>query len=126
MGEESGSPFLKRAILGCSPLLREAYPAPLIKRSILSGIDNSDPDSVILYLDAMNNPGFSGGSVLRYNRADRIPRVLAVVSGRVPEGLMAPKDVILPPVGANAGITISHSIQGAVRAIKDYASGSRR
>jgi S1-C subfamily serine protease len=37
---------------------------PFIKKGVMSAIDSTNPDSVILYIDAFNNPGFSGGPIL--------------------------------------------------------------
>lgn len=119
-----GFPYGGKRVLGTrtfrlsSTFEGSPYPAPLVKRGIVSGVDNSDPSSIIIYIDAMNNPGFSGGPVLVYDSAAKISKVIGVVSGRVPEELMTPEGVPAPPVGANSGIVISHDIKAAVMSIR--------
>jgi len=97
-----------------------SYPAALVKRGIISGSDNSDTDSPIFYIDAMNNPGFSGAPVIFYDRTSNTPKVIGVVSARIPEELMTPKGVQPPPVGVNSGIVIAHQISSAINAIREY------
>jgi hypothetical protein len=119
-----GFPYGGKRILGTrtfrlySTFQGSSYPAALIKRGLISGIDNSDPASTIIYIDAMNNPGFSGGPVIVYDSAARTSKVIGVVSGRVPEELMTPEGVKPPPVGVNSGIVIVHDIKAAVASIR--------
>ena len=52
------------------------FPIPWIKRAIVSAINSADG---ILFLDGHNNPGFSGGPVVRDDVSD--VQILGVVSG---------------------------------------------
>jgi hypothetical protein len=97
-----------------------SYPAALVKRGIIAGFDSSDPGSPVFYVDAMNNPGFSGSPVVFYDKASNAPKVIGVVSARVPEDVMTPIGVPPPPVGVNSGIVVVHDISGAIDAINDY------
>ena len=56
--------------------LMEGHPAPFVKRGTLSARFRGPPDK--LYLDAINNQGFSGGP-LYFGTADH-PRIAGVVS----------------------------------------------
>jgi S1-C subfamily serine protease len=103
-------------------LLGVSYPAALVKRGIISGFDDSDPQSPVIYIDALNNPGFSGAPVVFYDAKSRAPKVIGVVSGRIPEELMTPPGVRPPLLGANSGIVIAQDISGAVKAIRDYSA----
>jgi S1-C subfamily serine protease len=96
------------------------YPAALVKRGIISGFDDSDMESPVFYIDGMNNPGFSGGPVVFYDKTSNQPKVIGVVSARIPEELMTSKGVEAPPVWVNSGIIIAHQISSALDAIREY------
>ena len=71
-----GFPF---GLTADSAELNSRLPFPLVKRAIVSAIDA--PNGLIL-LDGHNNPGFSGGPVVRSSRvAADPPIVIGVVSG---------------------------------------------
>lgn len=95
-----------------------SYPAPLVKHGIISGVDDHDPDSLICFIDAMNNPGFSGGPVVFWDKRTNRPKVIAIVSGRLPDELMVPRGASPPPAWANSGIVIAHEISSALAAIR--------
>jgi hypothetical protein len=96
------------------------YPVALVKRGIVAGVDSSTPGDSIIFIDAMNNPGFSGAPVVVYDNKSNSPKIIGVVTARIPEELMAPEGTHPPPLGANSGIVIAHDISPAVDAIRDY------
>jgi S1-C subfamily serine protease len=100
------------------------YPVALVKHGIISGVDIRDPDSRILFIDAMNNPGFSGSPVVYWDQQSKRPKVLGVVSARIPDELMVPVGVQPPPAWDNSGITIASSIDGALEAIRHHGVGA--
>lgn len=102
-----------------------SYPVALLKRGIISGADNSDPESRIMFLDAINNPGFSGGPVLYWDAATKVSKVIGVVSGRIPEKLIVPKGLNPPPLFAHSGIVIVHEITAAIKAIRLHGVGEQ-
>ena len=65
--------------------LNEGYPIPLIKRATFSG-SIIEKNVEYLFLDGFNNPGFSGGPVLFFDRWKKDSKnlfLVAVVSGYV-------------------------------------------
>lgn len=95
--------------------------APFVKKATLSAQDLSE-DVRILYLDGINNPGFSGGPVALYNSAGQ-PHILGVVSGY----RISPDELIIrgqrvedAVVRANSGIIIAYDIRHAMDAIRDF------
>jgi len=54
------------------------FPIPFVKRAIISGFGNGDR---FIWLDGINNPGFSGGPVAIYDEATKRRKIIAVVSG---------------------------------------------
>ena len=67
------------------------YPLPLVKEALLSGMNSDDSGKVSsMYLDGYNNPGFSGGPVVRrdYSKAELTYSAVGVISGFVPEIVM--------------------------------------
>ncbi|MBZ5563438.1 MAG: serine protease [Acidobacteriia bacterium] len=97
-----------------------SYPAPLVKHGIISGIDAQDPEAAIIFVDAMNNEGFSGAPVVFWDSAARLPRVIGVVTARLPERLMVPRGASPLPAWANSGIVVAYHISGALDAIHRY------
>jgi len=63
----------------------ESYPYPFVKHAIVSAWDRSSNKGVELYLDGMNNPGFSGGPVLILDSTDYHYKVIGVVHSYHPE-----------------------------------------
>ena len=102
------------------------YPMALVKHGIISGVDARDLSSRILFIDALNNPGFSGSPVLFWDQQSKLPKVLGVVSARIPDELMVPVGVQPPPTWDNSGITIASDISGALEAIRQYRAGAVR
>jgi hypothetical protein len=62
---------------------------PLVKAGVFSGLDNSDPEEVIFYIDGFNNPGFSGGPVVFIDNAKHQWHFWAVIQGYRPEAVKA-------------------------------------
>jgi S1-C subfamily serine protease len=60
--------------------LNANYPIAFVKRGILSAFGNDNGFEVI-YLDALNNPGFSGGPVVYRRHSDAAYCVASVISG---------------------------------------------
>lgn len=65
------------------------YPLPFVKRATISNMAQMDKDkkALMLLLDGYNNPGFSGGPIVYqdFNESGYVLKVLAVVSGFIPE-----------------------------------------
>jgi hypothetical protein len=94
--------------------------APFIKRGTMSAVDGSNPDAVVLYIDAFNNPGFSGGPIVYWDFSKHSYGIVGVVMGYrldnakvVINGRQADSDVLV-----NSGILIGYSIDHAIQAIK--------
>lgn len=71
-----GFPHGKHIHIGA---MNNDWPMPFIKRGIISGMNNGGKPSVV-YLDGINNPGFSGGPVVAQNAQTRTLEVISVVS----------------------------------------------
>jgi len=64
--------------------LNNGYPLPFVKQGIVSAFDVLPNKYAMVVLDAVGNPGFSGGPMLRVNPNTKQLRVMAVVSGPLP------------------------------------------
>ncbi len=54
--------------------LNAQFPLPLVKKGIISAFSGKDP---FILLDGHNNPGFSGGPVVRGNKPDQVIGVIS-------------------------------------------------
>jgi|SRR6185369_800279 len=62
--------------------INNGYPFPLVKKGICSAIvPSSTNDYMLIILDGMNNPGFSGAPIVFVDQTTRALKVAAVVSG---------------------------------------------
>ncbi len=64
--------------------LNNGYPLPFVKQGIVSAFDVLPNKYALVFLDAVGNPGFSGGPMLRVTPNTKQLRVMAVVSGPLP------------------------------------------
>jgi S1-C subfamily serine protease len=93
---------------------------PFIKRGTMSAVDASDPDAVVIYLDAFNNPGFSGGPILYWSFSSQKYKLLGVVKGyrndtakMVVNGTQVDTNLLV-----NSGILVGYSIEYVIKAIE--------
>lgn len=107
-------------------MVSNGQPIPLIKRALLSGIIKAEPEGELLYLDGINNPGFSGSPVVfRVGHTNEF-RIAGVVSGY----LQTAEPVYIGefPTGQttrhNTGVIQSFGIDIAVRGIRSNPIGS--
>jgi hypothetical protein len=109
------------------------FPAPFVKKAMLSAADNDVPNRRVFYFDGFNNRGFSGGPVAWFDDQKQTWHVIAVVSAYVPsiEQLVGVPSLSLnnvtlsPAVLVNSGILVGHSSDSALAAIRKYAAGSK-
>ena len=119
-----GYPFLEG--LGSKPRGSADTIMPFIKKGIYSAIDASNSDAVVLYIDGLNNPGFSGGPVVYYDFGLRRYLILGVVMGfrnDTAEAIVNGKRVETS-ILVNSGILIAYDIKHAIVAI-DKASSTK-
>ena len=94
-----------------------------VKKGVLAATGHT-PDGVhVLYLDAIDNPGFSGGPVVFTNIETDEFHLAGVVSGYRSESLVVHDDKDVPTtleVDVNTGIVLAHDIVHAVEAIDSY------
>jgi hypothetical protein len=71
--------------------INDGFPIPYVKKGCLSGLPLKEKGVEKLYLDAINNTGFSGGPVVFYGINDmhlplnnRVVRIAGVVKGYIP------------------------------------------
>ena len=97
---------------------------PFVKKATFSAHDLRD-DVRLLYLDGINNPGFSGGPVAFYRppNSTQDPHIAGVISGY----RIAPDELVLrgqrvedAVVRANSGIIIAYDIRHAMDAIREH------
>jgi hypothetical protein len=108
------------------------FVAPFIKSGIISAMDSSNPAERVLYIDAHNNLGFSGGPIVFWHAPTWAFRVAGVVSGyrtgeqpvyrSVPQQDGSVIKVPVPDVSAreNPGILVGYSIEHIVEAISAH------
>jgi hypothetical protein len=111
----------------------KGFPVPAVKKCILAAIDNSFKDSVVLLLDGVNNPGFSGGPAIFYNNVTKRHQVAGVVSGYLAERIpvYSLDSSVSPPqkmetgtfVEANTGIILASAIEPIIAAIRSNPIG---
>src|SRR5689334_15963669 len=46
-------------------------PVAMVKHGTLAGVDSRDPESLTIFIDAMDNPGFSGGPIIVWNAQEQ-------------------------------------------------------
>lgn len=88
---------------------------PLVKKAILSGSNYEAGGLNMLYLDGLNNPGFSGGPVVTMRMNP--PQIVAVVSGyRIDWQRLHVNRTTESPleVQTNSGIIIAYDIRHAM------------
>jgi hypothetical protein len=117
----SGSVFFLGFPFGIATIAEQAnsgYPVPLVKGAIVSGFIKVVAIGMAGFLlDAINNPGFSGGPVLT---AGSPPKIVAVISGYRNNRSQAIDSKGQPSglyVLENTGIVISYGISYATQLI---------
>jgi S1-C subfamily serine protease len=102
---------------------------PFIKRGTLSAIDSTNPNSVVLYIDGINNKGFSGGPILYWSFSAHAYRILGVIHGYLndefPQEWTINGQKVSETVLANSGILIGYSIRQVVDTIKASQSATQ-
>jgi len=105
-----------------SSLAKASQILPFIRRGTLSAIDSTNPKSTVLYIDGINNKGFSGGPIVYWSFSAHEYRILGVIRGYLndeyPQEWTINGQKVNETVLANSGIMIGYSIAQAVDAIK--------
>lgn len=102
------------------------FPAPLIKKAIISGKASGSDDSTVFYLDGHNNPGFSGGPVYLRLPGRKEYVITMVISGYTSNlSAVVDKDgrPTLLNVWENSGIIQAFSIKHALEQIRHTPIG---
>ena len=105
--------------------LNAGFPLPLVKHGIIAAFGNGRGEPFLV--DGINNPGFSGGPVVR-SENPKNPTIIGVVSGykAVRESVYKEKaktDDLT--VQANTGLLVAFDIEYAIEAIKKNPIGYR-
>lgn len=101
--------------------LMHGFPLPFVKGGILSALDvRKDKGYSIVYVDGLNNPGFSGGPVVCKDFKSNKMRVLGVISSykNHPDIVVSRNLKTGLTALSNSGILIAYGISPAVEAIK--------
>lgn len=105
--------------------INHGYKPPFVKLSILSASQQGDGTLQALYLDGINNPGFSGGPAVFFDTTANHYKVAGVISGyrvdeqRVHHG----QEEYEHYIRANSGIIIAYGIEYAVRLARADGNG---
>lgn len=107
--------------MSVTPNLNNGFPFPLVKRANLSAVDFKD-NVAKLWLDGINNPGFSGGPLFfknRNNPDDRNWYLAGVISSYIDQW-----NIVKTPTGTfqykeNSGIITAMSSQHIIEIIDD-------
>ena len=117
-----GYPYGLKTDLPCD--MNRGFPLPLVKKGIVSGLDL---ENRMIFIDGINNPGFSGGPVVFHpspNSTDL--KVAGVISGyRVDYDpvFFNGKDVGLRH-GYNTGLVIAYDLKNGIEYIACNPSGA--
>ena len=114
-------------LYGHLPNLRNGYPMPFVKSAILSMLPTQEHPE--LYLDGINNQGFSGGPVVW--QAPHSPPgsplfIGGVISGykKVPEPVTLHGSHLGHTYEANTGLIVAYSIRHAIELIDQRPIGA--
>ena len=105
--------------------INRKFPLPFIKKGILSAIDSSNTKAIILYVDGHNNPGFSGGPIVFWDKKIKKYKVGGVIKGYKQEKSKVFNKNLDTGLQTytNTGIILGYSIKHAVEAIKNNPIG---
>ena len=96
--------------------INNGFPLPFVKKGIVSGFadEKTQPDTIIL--DAINNPGFSGGPVFSIG-ANNIPNIFGVINSFVSstESVLQGDQRTSLTIQANTGLVNCTSLVTAVK-----------
>lgn len=107
--------------------LNSNRPLPFVKRATVSGFFKDNEGRQRVFLDGINNPGFSGGPVVIFDARERYPqgnpkeKVVGVISGflsehiRVNEGATVTRYTVPTNTGIVEAVNINHALD-AIRA----------
>lgn len=98
--------------------LNNGIPLPFVKHAIISAFDVVGIGTPI-FLDGINNPGFSGGPVVHMG-TDNIPEIIGVISGYQAEqqSVVQSGKATGLSVSTNTGLVIMYQLGSALEAIK--------
>ena len=101
------------------------FPLPFVKKASVSCFMRLTEDGHIIFLDGINNPGFSGGPVVFAPIGTNNFQIVGVVSGYIPETQPVKSNLngLLMSYQLNSGIILSYDIQHAIDIIKNNPIG---
>ncbi|WP_082547577.1 serine protease [Rhodanobacter sp. Soil772] len=104
--------------------LNNGYPIPFVKSGIVSSFSLPSGGSQVVYLDAINNPGFSGGPIVTISPNGEVVIVAVVSAYRYNEDkiLLNGQDTGLT-YRANTGLVIGYSVNELWQQAKLSADG---
>lgn len=96
------------------------FPAPFVKKAILSSMSKSHNGVQTLFLDGHNNPGFSGGPIVWSKAGENNYSVAGIISGYRYENepVYVGEEPTTLAYRYNTGIIIAHSIEHATELIE--------
>ncbi|HZY82863.1 MAG TPA: serine protease [Cyclobacteriaceae bacterium] len=98
-------------------IFNDGFPAPFVKRGIVSSYTPGPTDVMVIYVDGLNNPGFSGGPLVVRIGTDRM-QFIGVVSSYLNE-----KKKVKTPIGEfdtehNTGIVVTYASDHVLQIIE--------
>ena len=117
-----GFPYGLRLDLG--PVNND-YPLPFVKTGIVSSFTAAGAGSQLIYCDAHNNPGFSGGPIVTVGANNQV-HVIGVVSGfrHNDDPVMLNGDATGLTYRANTGLVIGYGLKEAIEQVNNAPSGA--
>lgn len=104
--------------------LNSDFPIPFIKKGILSNFLIEKPTKT-LFLDGLNNPGFSGGPVVYFHQQTQRFQLAGIISGyrfEIANAMFQNKEIDIQ-IKTNTGIIISYGIEAALELIHNNPIG---
>ncbi len=107
------------------PNVNSAFPIAFIKKGILSSFLKQG-NVKILFLDGMNNPGFSGGPIVYMDFKTNKFNICGIISGYRPEinNIKNNNQEINLQYSINSGIIIGYGIEEVINLIEKNPNGS--
>ncbi|MDH5414823.1 MAG: serine protease [Nitrospirota bacterium] len=103
-----GFPFGK--FMEDTAYLNNGFPIPYVKKGIFSTIPFKLKNLELLYIDGINNPGFSGGPCVFIPHGQTVPSICGVVRGYLPHEIEVKTPFGNYTFEENSGLVEVHSI----------------
>ena len=107
--------------------LNREFPIPFVKRGVISAFGSRDDCATRIYVDGLNNPGFSGAPLVFSDLKTQELKVAGVMSGYRPvyEPVLLKGEQVGLESRGNTGIAIAYDLRNGVEHVTHNPTGVR-